>query len=175
MNRDLAAGCIAGAAVGGLIGFEKARQEEIEEAEKTTTEVMNTMSTLPSGKGVVAEQTKTVEVETQDAASKTVKKVKAFSSMSIDLPLAAKGSPEFETAIEKIKTFATKLADKRGAADITLAVSPKSAGKYQFTASKDSVKTESGNTINVIKKIDASTPPGVERITVSAPKPELPK
>lgn len=175
LNRDVATGCMAGAAVGGLIGFEKARQEEIDEAEKTSADVMNTMATIPAGKGVVAEKTKTIDVETQDASTKSVKKVKTFSSITIDLPLTAKGTPEFDTAIEKIKAFATKLADKRGSADITLAVSPKSAAKYQFTASKDSVKTEAGNTINVIKKLDQAVPQGIERITVSAPKPEQPK
>lgn len=172
LNQNLATGCIAGAAVGGLIGFEKARQEELDEAEKTSAEVMSTMSTAPAGKGVVAEQTKTVEIETTDPATKAVKKVKTFSSISIDLPLAAKGTPEFDVAIDKVKAFATKLADKRGSSDITLSVSPKSARKYQFTPSKDSVKSAAGNTINVIKKIDSGVPEGVERVTVSAPKPE---
>lgn len=173
LNRDLAAGCVAGGVVGGLIGFEKARQEELDEADKTAADVMATMSTIPEGKGAVVEKIKTVEVDVNDPTTKTVKKVRTFSQASIDLPLAAKGTPEFDSAIEKIKAFAIKLADKRGSAEITLAVSPKSASKYAFVPSKDSTKTEVGSVITVIKKIDSTIPVGVQRVTVSAAKPEI--
>ena len=100
--------------------------------------------------------------------TREAKKYQAFDSVSVDLPLNSKGTPEHDAAMEKLKTLAQQVADERGSADIVVALAPADAKAQKMVASRGSVQTAKGRTITVVKMSDAAVPRGVERITVKA-------
>lgn len=164
---NAAAGCAAGAVMGSLIGFEKARQEEIAAAESARQEALAAYAKSPQAKNVRASDIKTEEVTATDKQNQS-KKLKAFESVSIDLPVASKGSPEYDNAMGKLKTLAERVADNRGSADIVVAMAAADARAQKMTEQSGSVQTPKGNTITVTKVIDNTVPKGTERITVKA-------
>lgn len=159
------AGCAAGAMVGGLIGFEKARHDEIAAAEKARQEAVSAISNT---KGVRAGEVKTVEITATDKSTRETKKFQAFESVDIDLPLSTKGTPEYDAAMGKIKKLAEKIADERGSSEIELAVTPADAKLKKIALRSDVVKTGAGNTITVSKVANKKLSRGLERITVRA-------
>ena len=167
---NLAAGCAVGAIVGGLIGFEQARQTEIAEAEKIKQEAVAALSTLPKNQPAKVSDVKTVEVTAIDKVTKEEKKYQAFDSVSVEIPLSAKGTREREMTIAKLKTLAEKVADERGTSSIIIAMTPADAKLQKADLTTTVVKTAKGNDIAVTKVADANVPKGNERITIKAGK-----
>ncbi|MFY9812505.1 hypothetical protein [Aquabacterium sp.] len=165
---DMAAGCAMGAVVGGLVGFERARQEEIAEAERVRQEAIQATASLPPQQRARGGEVKTVEVVAKDKATGNTQKVKTFDSVSIDLPISAKGTPEYTSAMGKLKTLAERVADERGSAEIRVAVTPADARASKVSMTGGKVQTAKGNPITVTKVTDTSVPKGMERITVKA-------
>lgn len=163
-------GCMAGAVVGGFIGFEKSRQDEITAAEKARQEAMAALAPLSLSKSVKSGQVKTVEVTATDKARNETKKYQAFDSVSLEIPLAAKGTPEYDAAMGKLKTLAEKVADERGSAQIDIALTAADARANKIALETASVQTNKGNTVTVSKMADNSVQKGIERVTVKAGK-----
>lgn len=161
------AGCAIGAVAGGLVGFEKARQDEIAAAEQARNEAVAAFSSLP-GQRVRAGEVKTVEVAAISKSTRETKKYQAFESVSLDIPLTAKGTPEHDAAMAKLKTLAQRVADERGSSEIVVAMAPADARARKVAASSGTAQTDKGNTITVTKVSDAAVPKGIERITVKA-------
>ena len=169
-GQNAAGGCIAGAVVGGLVGFEKARQDEISAATKAQQEAIAALAPLSVGRQVKAGEIKTVEVIATDKTKNETKKYQAFDSVSIDIPISAKGTPEYDAAIGKLKTLAEKVADERGSSKIDIAMTAADARANKVTLETASVKTAKGNTITVAKAADNTVQKGIERVTVRAGK-----
>ena len=165
---DMAAGCAMGAVVGGLVGFERARQQEIAEAERIRQEAIQATASLPPQQRACGGEVKTVEVVAKDKATGNTQKIKTFDSVSLDLPISAKGTPEYTAAMGKLKTLAERVADERGSAEIVVAVTPADAKANKVNMAGGKVASPKGNPITVIKVTDASVTKGMERITVKA-------
>lgn len=169
-GQNAAGGCIAGAVVGGLVGFEKARQEEITAASKAQQEALVALAPLSVGRQARASEIKTVEVTAIDKTSNQTKKYQAFDSVSLDIPISAKGTPEYDAAISKLKTLAEKVADERGSSRIDIAMTAADARANKVTLETASAKTAKGNTVTVSKTADNTMQKGMERVTVRAGK-----
>ena len=169
-GQNAAGGCIAGAVVGGLVGFEKARQDEILAATRAQQEAIAALAPLSVGRQVKAGEIKTVEVIATDKTKNETKKYQAFDSVSIDIPISAKGTPEYDAAIGKLKILAEKVADERGSSKIDIAMTAADARANKVTLETASVKTAKGNTITVAKAADNTVQKGIERVTVRAGK-----
>ena len=169
-GQNAAGGCIAGAVAGGLIGFAKARQDEISAASKAQQEAIAALASLPAASQVKAGEVKTVEVTATDKTKNETKKYQAFDSVSVDIPISAKGTPEYDAAIGKLKTLAEKVADERGSSKIDIAMTAADARANKVTLETASVKTAKGNTITVAKAADNTLQKGMERVTVRAGK-----
>jgi hypothetical protein len=169
-GQSATGGCAAGAVVGGLIGFEKARQAELATAQQARKETVAALSTLPpaQAKAVKVGDVKTVEVTATEKATKQTKKYAAFDSVSVDMPTSAKGTPEYDAAMGKLKTLAERVADDRGSAEIIVGVNGGDAKVQKIALESNSVKTKAGNQITVTKRIDPSLAAGMQRITVKA-------
>ncbi len=167
LGGNAAAGCVAGAVAGGLVGFERARQEEIAAAEQARHDVASAFAARP-GQNVQVGPVRTVEVTAVQKDTQEVKKTRAFESVTVDLPLSSKGTPEHDAAMDKLKALARRVADERGAAEIVVALAPEDARARRVSAGSDSVRTDKGGTITVTKLGDAGVPRGMERITVKA-------
>ena len=169
-GQNAAGGCLAGAVVGGLVGFEKARQDEITAASKAQQEVIAALAPLSVGNQVRAGEVKTVEVTATDKTKNETKKFQAFDSVSVDIPISAKGTPEYDAAISKLKTLAEKVADERGSSKIDIAMTAADARANKVTLETASAKTAKGNTVTVSKAADSTVQRGMERVTVRAGK-----
>ena len=161
------AGCAVGAVAGGLVGFEKARQDEIAAAEQARNDVAAAFESRPGQKARVG-QVKTGEVTATQKGSSEARKYQAFDSVSVELPLASKGSPEHDAAMEKLKALAERVADERGSSQIIVALAPADAKARKVASSTGTAQTAKGNTITVIKTSSAAVSKGLERITVKA-------
>ena len=169
-GQNAAGGCMAGAVVGGLVGFAKARQDEISAASKAQQEAIAALAPLSIGSQVKAGEVKTVEVTATDKTKNETKKYQAFDSVSIDIPISAKGTPEYDAAIGKLKTLAEKVADERGSSKIDIAMTAADARANKVTLETASAKTAKGNTVTVSKAADNTVQRGIERVTVRAGK-----
>ena len=169
-GRSLAGGCAAGAVVGGLAGFAKARESEIADAKAAQQEAISALAPLAAAKSVRVGEVKTVEVTATDVGSKETKKFQAFDSVSLDIPLSTKGTPEYNAAFAKLKALATKVADERGSSKIDVAMTAGDARSNKVTLETADAKTAKGNTITVSKVADNSIQKGMERVTISAGK-----
>lgn len=165
---DVAAGCAVGAVVGGLVGFERARQQEIADAERARQEVIDATATLPPQQRARAGALNTVEVQAKDKSDGSTKTVKAFESVSVDIPISTKGTPEYSAAMGKLKTLAERVADERGSAEILVAVTPTDARLGKLNMAGGKAASPKGNPIIVTKLTDTKVPRGMERITVKA-------
>lgn len=165
---NMVAGCAMGAVVGGLVGFERARQQEIADAERVRQEAIEVTASLPPQQRARGGEVKTVEVVAKDKTNGSTQKVKAFESVSVDLPLSAKGTPEYTSAMNKLKTLAERVADERGSAEILVAVTPADARANKVNMAGGKVASPKGHPITVTKLADASVTKGMERITVKA-------
>jgi hypothetical protein len=170
LGRDPAGGCVAGAVVGGLVGFEKARRQEVAAAEQAQRDAVTALQALPANQGrtVKAGEVKTVEVVATDKKTGEKKKYTAFSSVSVDIPLSARGTPEFTAAMGKLKMLAEGVANERGASEIVIAMTPQDAKLQKIALEKNTVKTDGGGLVTVSKITDTSLPKGMERVTVKA-------
>lgn len=164
---NAAAGCALGAVAGGMVGFEKARQEEIAAAEQVKREIAASFASRP-GQRVRIGEVKTVEVTATEKNSREVKKYQSFDSFTVELPLSTQESPEHAQAMSKLRALANRVADERGSAEVTVALSPADAKAGKTAASSGRAQTAKGNTVTVSKVADASVPRGVERVTVKA-------
>lgn len=169
-GQSATGGCAAGAVVGGLVGFERARQAELAAAEQARKDTVAAFATLPpaKAKAITVSSVKTVEVTATDKATKQTKKYAAFDSVSVDMPSSAKGTPEYDAAMGKLKTLAERVADDRGSSEIIIGVNGSDAKTQKVALESNSVKTKAGNQITVIKRVDTTIKAGMQRITVKA-------
>lgn len=160
--------CVVGAAAGGFVGFERARKQELEDAATSRQEIITAVAPIAKTKGVMVGEVKTQDISMKTDDGKDTQKVKAFESLTIELPTATRNRPEHAAAVEKLRKLAEKMADERGSADIILAVRPEEAKARKMRLTPDVITTAKGKQITFIRKIDAGVPKGVERITVQA-------
>lgn len=168
VGGDRLTACVVGAAAGGLLGFERARRQELEDAAASRQEIIATIAPIAKTKGVMVGEVKTQDVSMKTDDGKDTKKVKAFESLTVELPTATKNRPEHAAAVEKLRKLAEKMADERGSADIILAVRPEEAKARKLSLTPDVITTAKGKQITFIRQIDAGVPKGVERVTVQA-------
>ena len=169
-GQNAAGGCVVGAVLGGLIGFEKTRQDEISAATKAQQEAIAALAPLSVGRQVKAGEVKTVEVTATDKTKNETKKFQAFDSVSVEIPLSAKGTPEYDAALSKLKALAEKIADERGSSKIDIAMTTADAKANKVTLETATAKTAKSNTVTVSKAADNTVQKGVERVTVRAGK-----
>lgn len=169
-GKNALGGCAVGALAGGFIGFEKARQDEISAATKAQQEAVAALAPLSASRLVKAGEVKTVEVTAIDKAKNETKKFQAFDSVSVDIPLSAKGTPEYDAAMSKLKTLAENIADERGSSKIDIALTAADARTNKVALETASAQTAKGNTVTVSKVADNSIQKGIERVTVRAGK-----
>lgn len=162
-------GCTLGTVAGGLIGFEKARQEEIAAAEQARRDALSAMAQLPASQRPVAAEVKTAEITATEKDSRQTKKYQSFDSLSVDLPVSTRGTPEYQAALDKLKKLADKIADERGASELHIAMTPSDAKAQKVRMETTTAATRQG-TVTTFRTVDPSVPRGFERVTVKAGK-----
>lgn len=170
-GQNAAAGCVAGAVAGGFVGFEKARQEEIAAATRAREETIAVLATARPASGGPqphASEVKTVEVTAKDKGRGETRKYQAFESVTIDIPMSYRGTPQYSDAIGKLKTLAERVADERGSSRIDITMTSADARSHKVALETATAETPKGNPVTVAKVADNSVPRGIERFTVRA-------
>ncbi len=159
-KNDVATGCAAGAVIGGLIGYMNAREAEVADAQKAADSASKV-----EGAKVSPVQTQTVQVT--DKKTKKTDTVKAFKSVSVDIPKRQLDTAEGKDAVRKLEEYARKTAADRGeTVDVTYVTRPeKSAGTAKVTL-KQTLEASGGGQIRRNYVADPRLPNNVQRITI---------
>lgn len=159
-KNDVATGCAAGAVIGGLIGYMNAREAEVADAQKAADSASRV-----AGAKVSPVQTQTVQVT--DKKTKKTDTVKAFKSVSVDIPKSQLDTAEGKDAVRKLEEYARKTAADRGeTVDVTYVARPEKSGGTAKVTLKQSLEASGGGQIRRNYVADPRLPANVQRITI---------
>ena len=105
-KNDAGTACIAGAVVGGLIGYQRARSSEIQEAQATADEAVKVS-------GAKATPVQTQPVQVTDKQTGKTETVRAFKTFSVDIPLSQVDSQVLTEEVGKGVVRRRVLSDPR--------------------------------------------------------------
>ena len=148
--------------------LQAALNQETQQAQSIQAQAVQAMQSLPIKQRAVAGPVLTQPVSIADAQSGQTLQVRAFSSVSVEMPLAAKGRKEYTRAMDLLKELANELADNRGAASIVVDQADADVKAGRVNTATGTTQSKGGKPVSVIKRIDAGVPSGVERYTIEA-------
>ena len=165
-KNDAATACVAGAVVGGLVGYQHARNSEIDEARQATEAAQKV-----EGAKTVPVQTQTVQV-TDKQTGKT-EAVQAFKSISVDIPLSQVDTPDGREAMRKLNEYARKVAREReDTVEMSIATAPGKSSKTTPVGGLVQTTEKVGNgVVNRSVYTDSRVPPNVQRVNIEVKNP----
>lgn len=148
--------------------LQAALNQETQQAQSIQAQAVQAMQSLPVKQRAVAGPVLTQPVSIDDAQSGQTLQVRAFSSVSVEMPLAAKGRKEYTRAMGLLKELANELADNRGSSSIVVDQADADVKAGRVNTATGTTQSKGGKPVSVIKRIDAGVPSGVERYTIEA-------
>ena len=148
--------------------LQAALNQETQQAQSIQAQAVQAMQSLPVQQRAVAGPVLTQPVSIDDAQSGQTLQVRAFSSVSVEMPLAAKGRKEYTRAMDLLKELANELADNRGSSSIVVDQADADVKAGRVNTATGTTQSKGGKPVSVIKRIDAGVPSGVERYTIEA-------
>ena len=142
--------------------------QEAAQATDLQKQAVQAMQKLPVRQRAVAGPVRTRPVPITDGQSGMTSQLQAFSSLSVDMPLAAKGRPEYTRAMDALKELANDLADNRGSSTILVEQSEADVSAGRVNTASGTTQTKNNKPVTVRKKLDSNLPAGVERYTIEA-------
>lgn len=142
--------------------------QERDQAEQAQQQVVQVMQKLPRGRRASAGELRLADVNITDNQSGQTRAMHALQSVSVTMPLAAKGRPEYTDAMDALKKLANTLADARGSAQIEVDQSAADVRARRVNTATGVTQTSNGNPVSVRKHVDRALPAGVERYTIQA-------
>lgn len=164
---DAAQGCVIGAVAGGLTGYLKARQDEINAAREAAAAV----TSVP---GASAGTVQTDVVQVTDQATGETKPVEAFKAISVDVPLSQLATPNGQAVMSKLDTYAKRVADERAntvAMDVSTAPQRVPAPTDVEVLSTRTEKSGKGQ-VQRRQLNDVRVPKPLQRVTIEASNPD---
>lgn len=140
--------------------------QEITLAKSLQEDAVDAMQHLAPKLRATAGPVRMQEVNIGDSQSGQSRKMRALESITVSMPLAAKGRPEYTRAMDTLKNLANHLADNRGNAAIVVHQSSADVKAQRVNTATGSTKTSQGSTVNVNKVVDPQQAAGVERYTI---------
>lgn len=148
--------------------LQAALNQETQQAQGIQAQAVQAMQSLPVKQRAVAGPVLTQPVPIADGQSGKTLQMRAFSSLSVEMPLAAKGRKEYTRAMDLLKELANELADNRGASSIVVDQADGDVKAGRVNTATGTTQSKSGKPVSVIKRIDAGLPNGMERYTIEA-------
>lgn len=142
--------------------------QEAQRARAAQVQAVSAMQGLPPGQRAMAGSVRMVDVNITDSQSGQARKMRALESVSVNMPLAAKGRPEYARAMDTLKNLANELANNRGASGIVVDQAEADVRANRVNTSTGTTHTGNGKPVSVLKTIDRTLPAGVERYTIQA-------
>lgn len=162
------AGSAAGSQNERFARLQAALDQETAHAAELQKQAVQAMQKLPVRQRSMAGPLRTRPVPITDGQSGVTSQLQAFSSLSVDMPLAAKGRGEYTRAMDSLKDLANELADNRGSSTILVEQADADVSAGRVNTSSGTTQTKNGKPVNVRKKVDSSLPMGIERYTIEA-------
>src|SRR5690606_2571039 len=100
--------------------LQAALDQETQQAQSLQAQAIQAMQKLPVKQRAVAGPVQTKTVSIADGQSGQTHQMRAFSALTVEMPLAAKGRKEYTQAMNLLKELANELADNRGASSIVV-------------------------------------------------------
>ena len=148
--------------------LQAALNQETQQAQGIQAQAVQAMQSLPAKQRAIAGPVLTQPVPISDAQSGQTLQMRAFSSLSVEMPLAAKGRKEYTRAMDLLKDLANELADNRGASSIVVDQADADVKAGRVNTATGTTQSKGGKPVSVIKRIDAGIPAGMERYTIEA-------
>ena len=142
--------------------------EETQRAKQAQGSAIAAMQKLPANQRSVAGPVRMLNVSITDSQNGRTRNMQTLDSITVDMPLAAKGRPEYTQAMDQLKALANQLADNRGTASINVDQSEADINARRVNTSTGSTQSPRGNPVFVRKNADRNLPAGVERYTIQA-------
>lgn len=163
-DNNAAQACAAGAVVGGVIGYQKARNQEIADAREAAAAAERV-------KGAKVAPVRTEAVKVKDTATGKTETVQAFKSVSVDIPVSQLDTAEGKEAMRKLDSYARRAAEQRGETiTMNIAAAPGTAGKIGVD-NRSVVEKVGDGAVRRTTTVDGRIPPGVQRVTIEARNP----
>ncbi len=158
------AGCAVGAVAGGIVGYQKARSDELRRAREAA-------AAIPVLAGAAPATVQTQAVVVTDAKSGKAETVETFKALSMDVPVSQLESPDGKDVMRKLSEYARKVADDR-AESVNLDVA-RTATLAKPDAPKrvvlESASERVGKGSLVRRRLaDVAVPARIQRVTVEA-------
>ena len=148
--------------------LQAALNQETQQAQGIQAQAVQAMQSLPVKQRAIAGPVLTQPVPIADGQSGKTLQMRAFSSLSVEMPLAAKGRKEYTRAMDLLKELANELADNRGASSIVVDQADGDVKAGRVNTATGTTQSKGGKPVSVIKRIDAGLPNGMERYTIEA-------
>ena len=148
--------------------LQAALDQETQQAQSMQTQAVQAMQKLPAKQRSVAGPVQTKTVTIADGQSGQSHQMRAFSALTVEMPLAAKGRKEYTQAMNLLKELANELADNRGASSIVVTQSDEDVKAGRVNTATGTTQSKGGKPVTVIKKVDSQLPIGIERYTIEA-------
>lgn len=148
--------------------LQAALDQETQQAQSLQAQAIQAMQKLPPKQRSVAGPVQTKTVTIADGQSGQSHQMRAFSAVTVEMPLAAKGRKEYTQAMNLLKELANELADNRGASSIVVTQSDEDVKAGRVNTATGTTQSKSGKPVTVIKKVDSMLPVGIERYTIEA-------
>lgn len=142
--------------------------QEIELARSVQTDVVSSMQHLPIKLRSSAGPVKLLDTPITDSQSGQTRSMRTLESMTVQMPLAAKGRPEYTQAMDQLKALANQLADNRGTASIIVDQSEADIKARRVNTATGTTQSPRGNSVAVRKNASRDLAAGVERYTIQA-------
>lgn len=164
---DAAKGCAIGAVAGGLAGYLKARQDEINAAREAAAVV----ASVP---GASAGTVQTQVVQVTDQTTGKTESVETFKAISVDVPLSQLATPNGQAVMAKLDTYARRVADDRAdtvAMDVSTAPTREPPPNDIEVLSTSTEKSGKGQ-VQRRQLNDVRVPKPLQRVTIEANNPD---
>lgn len=148
--------------------LQAALDQETQQAQSLQAQAIQAMQKLPVKQRAVAGPVQTKTVSITDGQSGQTHQMRAFSALTVEMPLAAKGRKEYTQAMNLLKELANELADNRGASSIVVTQSAEDVKAGRVNTATGTTQSKGGKPVTVIKKVDSLLPVGTERYTIEA-------
>lgn len=148
--------------------LQAALDQETKQAQSLQAQAIQAMQKLPVKQRAVAGPVQTKTVSIADGQSGQTHQMRAFSALTVEMPLAAKGRKEYTQAMNLLKELANELADNRGASSIVVTQSDEDVKAGRVNTATGTTQSKNGKPVTVIKKVDSLLPVGIERYTIEA-------
>ena len=142
--------------------------QEVQRARQAQDTAVTAMQKLPANQRAVAGPVRMLNVTITDSQSGRTRTMQTLDSVTVDMPLAAKGRPEYTQAMDQLKALANQLADNRGTASIIVDQSEADIKARRVNTATGTTQSPRGNSVAVRKNASRDLAAGVERYTIQA-------